>query len=334
MAEEEGRISWSAELSDKGFQEGARRMQQEINRITQEVDKSGVAVDRFTDEMDDMADSTRKVKREADDLSSSFGSLTKYAAGFFSLAAAKSFAQKVFDVRSEIQNLQTSFHILVGEKDKADELFNSIKEFATHTPMQLNDLASAAQTMMGFGLPVEQLMENLKALGDISGGDTQRFQSLALAFSQASSAGKLMGQDLMQMINAGFNPLSTMSEKTGKSIAQLKDEMSKGAISADMLRQSLIDATSEGGKFYGMLDAKSKQLGGAYSNLEGAINDMFNEIGEKTQDIMAGSIEAATFIRKGPRPMASDCFATCQSSWNSGRVKCSRRDLSEKKRKV
>lgn len=296
MAEEEGRISWSAELSDKGFQEGARRMQQEINRITQEVDKSGVAVDRFTDEMDDMADSTRKVKREADDLSSSFGSLTKYAAGFFSLAAAKSFAQKVFDVRSEIQNLQTSFHILVGEKDKADELFNSIKEFATHTPMQLNDLASAAQTMMGFGLPVEQLMENLKALGDISGGDTQRFQSLALAFSQASSAGKLMGQDLMQMINAGFNPLSTMSEKTGKSIAQLKDEMSKGAISADMLRQSLIDATSEGGKFYGMLDAKSKQLGGAYSNLEGAINDMFNEIGEKTQDIMAGSIEAATFI--------------------------------------
>ena len=296
MAEEEGRISWSAELSDKGFQEGARRMQQEINRITQEVDKSGVAVDRFTDGMDDMADSTRKVKKETDNLSSSFNNLTKYAAGFFTLAAAKDFAKKVFDVRSEIQNLQTSFRILVGEKDKADELFNSIREFATKTPMQMKDLASAAQTMMGFGLPVEQLMENLKALGDISGGDTQRFQSLALAFSQASSAGKLMGQDLMQMINAGFNPLSIMSEKTGKSIAQLKDEMSKGAISADMLRQSLIDATSEGGKFYGMLDAKSKQLGGAFSNLQGAITDMFNEIGENTEGLMAGAIEAATLV--------------------------------------
>ena len=293
---EEGRISWSAELSDKGFQEGARRMQQEINRITDAVDESGLSVDKFSKEMDEMADSTRKAKREADDLSSSFGTLTKYATGFFTLAAAKSFAQKVFDVRSEIQNLQTSFHILVGEKDAADELFNSIKDFATHTPMQLNDLASAAQTMMGFGLPVEQLMENLKALGDISGGDTQRFQSLALAFSQASSAGKLMGQDLMQMINAGFNPLATISEKTGKSIGQLKDEMSKGAISSEMLRQALIDATSEGGKFYGMLEAKSKALGGAYSNLQGAINDMFNEIGEKTEDIMAGSIQAATFI--------------------------------------
>jgi len=296
MAEEEGRISWSAELSDKGFQEGARRMQQEINRITQEVDKSGVAVDRFTDEMDDMADSTRKVKREADDLSSSFGSLTKYAAGFFSLAAAKSFAQKVFDVRSEIQSLQTSFETLVGNKPQAEELFNSIREFAVKTPMQMKDLASSAQTMMSFNIPVEQIMENLKALGDVSMGDEQKFQSLSLAFSQMSATGKLMGQDLLQMINAGFNPLATISEKTGKSIGQLKEEMEKGAISADMVRQAFIDATSEGGKFYGMLEAQSKTLRGAYSNLQGAIDDMFNSIGEQSEGIMAGAIDAATFL--------------------------------------
>lgn len=298
MAEEEGRISWSAELSDKGFQEGARRMQQEINRITQEVDKSGVAVDRFTDEMDGLADSTRKAKRETDDLSSSFGNLTKYAAGFFSLAAVKEFGQKIFAVRSEIQSLETSFETLVGNKPQAEELFNSIREFAVNTPMQMKDLASSAQTMMSFNIPVEQIMENLKALGDVSMGDAQKFQSLSLAFSQMSATGKLMGQDLLQMINAGFNPLSTIAERTGKSISQLKDEMSKGAISADMVRQAFIDATSEGGKFYKMLESKSKTLEGAYSNLQGAIDDMFNEIGKNTQGIISGAIDAATTLVK------------------------------------
>lgn len=298
MAEEEGRISWSAELSDKGFQEGARRMQQEINRITQEVDKSGVAVDRFTDEMDGLADSTRKAKRETDDLSSSFGNLTKYAAGFFSLAAVKEFGQKIFAVRSEIQSLETSFETLVGNKPQAEELFNSIREFAVNTPMQMKDLASSAQTMMSFNIPVEQIMENLKALGDVSMGDAQKFQSLSLAFSQMSATGKLMGQDLLQMINAGFNPLSTIAERTGKGISQLKDEMSKGAISADMVRQAFIDATSEGGKFYKMLESKSKTLEGAYSNLQGAIDDMFNEIGKNTQGIISGAIDAATLLVK------------------------------------
>ena len=238
----------------------------------------------------------RKLKNTGDEGSEVFGKLQKAAAGFFTLAAAKEFGQKVFEVRSEIQSLQTSFETLVGNKPQAEELFSSIKDFATHTPMQLKDLASAAQTMMSFNIPVEQIMVNLKALGDVSMGDAQKFQSLSLAFSQMSATGKLMGQDLLQMINAGFNPLATISEKTGKSIEKLKDEMSKGAISADMVRQAFIDATSEGGKFHGMLEAKSKTLEGAYSNLQGAISDMYNAIGEQSEGIMAGAIDAATVL--------------------------------------
>ncbi len=247
---------------------------------------------------DEATKSIHRTKEEADSLSGSFGKLTKYAAGFFTLQAAQGFIKKVFDVRSEIQSLHTSFETLVGDKGKADALFNSIKEFAVSTPMQMKDLASAAQTMMSFNIPVEQIMENLKAIGDVSMGDTQKFQSLSLAFSQMSATGKLMGQDLLQMINAGFNPLATISEKTGKSIKELKDEMSAGAISADMVRQAFIDATSEGGKFAGMLEAQSKTLSGQWSNLQGAVDDALNGIGESTEGVMNTAIEAATFLVK------------------------------------
>ena len=270
----------------------------EAGKKAADAEKQGA--DKATDAIQKTDKATQglggSLKKTGDEGAAGFDKLQKAAAGFFTLAAAKEFGQKVFEVRSEIQSLQTSFETLVGNKPQAEELFNSIKDFATHTPMQLKDLASAAQTMMSFNIPVEQIMENLKALGDVSMGDAQKFQSLSLSFSQMSATGKLMGQDLLQMINAGFNPLATISEKTGKSIEKLKDEMSKGAISADMVRQAFIDATSEGGKFHGMLEAQSKTLGGAYSNLQGAISDMFNSIGEQTEGIMAGAINAATVL--------------------------------------
>ena len=125
-------------------------------------------------------------------------------------------------------------------------------------------------------------------------GNADKFNSLVLAFSQMRSTGKLMGQDLLQMINAGFNPLAVISEQTGKSIGALKDDMAAGAISADMITKAFMDATSEGGKFYGMLETQSRGVEGQLSNLEGAFEDMLNSIGEKSQGIITGSIQAAT----------------------------------------
>uniref|UniRef100_UPI003A8B1005 tape measure protein n=1 Tax=Alistipes putredinis TaxID=28117 RepID=UPI003A8B1005 len=173
-------------------------------------------------------------------------------------------------------------------------LFNDIKDFAVKTPMQMNDLAKGAQMLLSFNIAAEEVMPTLRALGDISMGDAQRFNSLTLAFAQMSSTGKLMGQDLLQMINAGFNPLSVISEQTGKSIGTLKEEMAAGAISADMIKKAFMDATAEGGKFHGMLETQSKGIQGSISNLEGAVQDMFNKIGEQSQGIITGSIQAAT----------------------------------------
>lgn len=214
-------------------------------------------------------------------------------AAAFAVERIKSFIGEMISVRSEIQSLSTSFETLLGSKEKADELFGQIRKFATSTPMQLNDLAAGAQTMLGFNIEAKKVMPMLQAIGDISMGDAQKFNSLTLAFSQMSATGKLMGQDLLQMINAGFNPLAVMSEKTGKSIATLKEEMSAGSISAKQIEQAFIDATSEGGKFHGMLDKQSKTLKGALSNLQGAFADMLNDMGESSEGFLAGGISLA-----------------------------------------
>lgn len=218
--------------------------------------------------------------------------------GVFTAQKAVEFVKTMIDVRQEVENLIISFETLLGSKDKATQFFSELSEYAVNTPLMLDDLAGGAQTMLAFNIEAEKVIPILKQIGDISMGDRDRFNSLVLAFSQMSATGKLMGQDLLQMINAGFNPLAIISEKTGKSIGQLKDEMSAGAISSEMVAQAFADATAEGGKFHGMLDKQSKGLKGQISNLEGAIDNMFNAMGEKSEGILTGSVEVASELVK------------------------------------
>lgn len=235
--------------------------------------------------------------KEGAKIDSSLKKVGAAVGSYFAFQQVQQFAAQIIRVRSEIERLQVSFKTLAGA-EVGGQLFEDIKQYATSTPLLLNDLASAAQTMLGFGIEAGKILPNLKAIGDISMGDSQRLQSLALSFSQMTATGKLMGQDLLQMINAGFNPLAEISRKTGKSIGDLKDEMEKGAISADMVREAFISATSEGGKFNGMLEAQSKTISGAYSNLQGAIDDAFNRIGENAQPIILQTIDGLTSLAK------------------------------------
>lgn len=214
----------------------------------------------------------------------------------FSAQQAIAFVKQVVSVRAEIQALEVSFRTLLGSQQASAELMRQMKEFAAATPLQLGDLAKGAQTMLGFNVNAEEIMPMLKAIGDISMGDAQKFQSLTLAFSQMQSVGKLMGQDLLQMINAGFSPLAVMADKTGKSIGELKEEMSAGAISAEMVKQAFIDATSEGGQFFGMLSGQGDTVKGALAQLSGAFTDMFNGIGEQSEGIIKGSVKSVQWL--------------------------------------
>lgn len=230
-------------------------------------------------------------------------------AAAFAVGRIKSFIGEIINVRSEIQSLNVSFETLLGSKEKADQLMGQIRKYAANTPMQMNDLAQGAQTLLGFNIEAKKVMPIMQAIGDISMGNRDKFNSLTLAFAQMSATGKLMGQDLLQMINAGFNPLTVISQQTGKSISTLKDEMSAGAISAKMVEDAFKAASAEGGKFHGMLDQQSKTLRGSISNLQGAFTDMLNDFGSSSEGVIAGGVNAAYDMVKNYKDTAEALLA-------------------------
>lgn len=275
-----------------------------VNRTNETLANNGKALEAIrenTEAMQGQAKATASAREET----SLLGDAMKAAAGYFAVDKILEFSKSVVETRKNMQTLRVQFNTLLGDEKKAEGMFNELKEFATNTPLQMQDLADSAKMMLSFGIEENKILPFLKNLGDISMGDSQKLQSLTLAFSQMSSTGKLMGQDLLQMINAGFNPLSEIAKQTGKSIGQLKDEMSAGKISVEMVQNAFKAAASEGGKFYGMLEAQSKTMAGAIAKFEGAMNDFKNELGSAIEGPLVNAYNLGTKLLKNYEALAT-----------------------------
>ena len=233
-----------------------------------------------------------------DSLNDKFQSLAATVGIGFGLNELKGFASEVINVRTQMESYEVSLEAMLSSKEKADAMLGTFREMAATTPLTLGALAGGAKTMLGFGLASESIVPHLKAIGDISGGNAEKFNSLVLVFSQMSSLGKLVGQDLIQMINAGFNPLEEISRKTGKSIGVLKEEMSKGAISSKMVQDAFISVTQEGGRFNGMLEKQGQGLMGLQAQFQGAWETMLNNIGQGQEGVIQNGYKLAIDLVK------------------------------------
>ena len=262
--------------------------------LTQEQATARLSVKRLRDEYALLREEGGGTAGTMDLLTSKLKSISGMVIGGMGL---KELASHIISVRGEFESMETSLKVLLGgSQQRLDNLMGQIKEYALASPLNTKDMVGAVQMMTSFGIEAEKSIDYLKAIGDISMGDTGKFNSLALAFSQMSSAGKLMGQDLMQMVNAGFNPLEEIARKTGKSIGELKNEMSKGAITSKMVQDAFISATSAGGKFFGMSSEGAKTLNGQISMLQESFDNMFNEIGKKGEGVVMKAVQAGTFL--------------------------------------
>jgi tape measure domain-containing protein len=171
-----------------------------------------------------------------------------------------------------------NFETMLGSAEAAQSMVANLKKFADSTPFEMQGLADAAQQLLAFGVSSEKIMPSIKMLGDVSMGNKEKFNSLTLAFAQIQSTGRLMGQDLLQLVNAGFNPLKIISEKTGISMKDLKKKMEEGAISADMVNEAFKTATSEGGIFYKAMDRGATTFNGQLSTLADTAKSTLGDI--------------------------------------------------------
>lgn len=172
---------------------------------------------------------------------------------------------------SQAEQTSVAFTTLVGSEEKAAKALQDINNLAAKSPYSNLDFVDNAKTMLSFGMEVDKVNGYLRQLGNIASGDKNRLSGLSLVLGQVASANKLSGQDNLQFINQGFNPLKELQKMTGKTYAELQDMMSKGQIGFDAVAAAIKHATSEGGAFYKMSEKQSQTLSGKISTLVGNI---------------------------------------------------------------
>jgi tape measure domain-containing protein len=163
---------------------------------------------------------------------------------------------------------------LAGSVEEAEKMMSGFMELSKKAPLSINSMADMARTMMSFNMPARQAAEAVEMITKATGGNEVRSQNMALALAQVSGQGKLMGQELRQLIDAGFNPLQRISESTGVSMGVLRDKMEQGLVSFEMVQQALREHTGPGGLAENILNDVSKSPLG---KIQAAISELLAE---------------------------------------------------------
>lgn len=254
----------------------------EIDNLGKESDDSAKQVDNLSKKMGDADGASKKlndgftvIKGTMANLASQ--AISKVVDGFKELVGGAA------DYQKSMEYYTTSFTVMTGSADKASETVQKLAEIGATTPFDMPQLADATSLLMDFGFSADDAVDSMMMLGDISQGNADKLNSIARAYGKMSSAQKVSLEDINMMIDAGFNPLQEISEKTGESMQSLYDRISKGKMSVDEITESMKRSTSEGGKYFQSMDAQSQTLDGRLSTLSDTIN---SKLGEALQPIL------------------------------------------------
>jgi tape measure domain-containing protein len=255
--------------------------QETYNRlIEQSIQKNGLAAKAVLQ----VADAHKKLSAASSPVAmpqqNQFSSDIKSTiAQYAGLAASAAALKKSLSLAATAETNKISLEVLTGSAQRAQMLYDGFVQLDRNSPLSRTEFAKAGQTIIGYGYAAESTLPALKALSEVSLGNAERFQSLSLAFGQVTAQGRLMGQEVLQMVNAGFNPLQEISRTTGRSMVELKKAMEDGAISASMVEDAFKSATSEGGRFYEMNERLKNSAAGQWAKIQSDVEMLATEIG-------------------------------------------------------
>ena len=185
---------------------------------------------------------------------------------------------KMMQEFGDLQEAATDLKVFLGE-DFGEEAANAFRKIARESSLTTAGLIKNARVWASYGLETENIVDIVHRLGIAAGGEAAAFDNLTRAFAQVNAAGKLMGQEKNQLINAGFS-LKIIADEAGVSMTNFAKAMEQGLITAEHVNNALIKATDRGGLYFGRLEKKAQTLNGQMDLLANNFNDLFANLGE------------------------------------------------------
>jgi len=237
---------------------------------------------------------SEQVEKSGLDIDSILSRIAKSAAAVGVAFSAQQLVRKIADVRGEFQQLEVAFNTILGSEEKAAALMSQLTKTAAITPFGLQEVAGSAKQLLAYGVAAEDVNDSLVMLGDIAAGLSIPLSDLAYLYGTTMTQGRMYTQDLNQFMGRGIPIAEELAKQFGVTKDKVKDLVTSGKIGFEQMHKSLVAMTSEGGKFGGLMEAQSKTIKGQISNLEDAIDVMFNEIGKTQEGVFNTALSGAS----------------------------------------
>lgn len=265
-------LDFEALLTTRDFEQGIRNIENQIRNLTQQTE------------------------RETSQMDSLFRNLATGIGAYFSVQALQGFTQQLINVRGEFQKTEIAFATMLGSQEKAQNLMAEMVDLAAKTPFGLQEISEGAKQLLAFQIPAEEVVDTLTRMGNIAAGLGVPLSRIQLVFGQVRAKGKLMGDDLRQFTEAGIPIVGELAKKLNTTTTEIYNMVSAGKIGFNDVKEVLFNMTNEGGLFFNLMEKQSASLSGQIANLQDALDQMFNKIGQANEGLLSNGIQAVTYL--------------------------------------
>lgn len=235
-----------------------RRVGDDLETVSKQSQKATSGIKGFADKCNKMTGALSAIA--AVQLGSVF---TGMAGGILNMGIAS------VQAAAQMRQYEIAFQTMLKSAEAGTQMLRDLQQFAAETPFDVPGVVSAGQQLMAFGFKAEEIIPMLTNLGDAASGlglGTEGVSRLAYALGQMQTSGKLNAQDMMQLTSAGISAWDMLAQAAGKTVAEMKDLCSKGAIDSKAAVQTIVAGMNE--QFGGMMAKTSDEVAGLLANIE------------------------------------------------------------------
>jgi tape measure domain-containing protein len=219
-------------------------------------------------------------------------------------AAAMGVGVKAVNAAADFESTKVAFATLIGDAAKAEQTLAKLRVLGAETPFEFPELADAGRKLIAFGESADTVPETLRRIGDVSAGVQAPISEIAELYGKARVQGRLFAEDVNQLTGRGIPIIGELAKQFGVSDSQVKKLVETGQVGFPQIEQAIINMTSKGGQFSGMMEAQSKTTKGLFSTLKDSFNEVFLAIGTPINDAIRPLVAEAIAMVSKLTPMA------------------------------
>lgn len=265
-------LNFTISVNNQQVMRKLAEIQSEMRKTAKVAEESGTGLDKFADR------------------------LGKLAASMGLAFGAKELVQNLVKIRGEFQQLDVAFRTMLGSAEKADALMSQLVRTAATTPFDLQGVAQGAKQLLAYGIAAEDVNDTLVRCGDVAAGLSIPLGDLVYLYGTTMTQGRMFTQDLRQFQGRGIPIAEELAKVLGTTTDKLGDMVTAGRVTSDVFQQAFNNMTSAGSRFGGLMDEQSKTITGQISNIEDAIDVMFNKLGQQSEGIINTTLSGVSYI--------------------------------------